>query len=339
MPSLPIPMISSLVLSVLLVRMWVVDRRWADDRESATAGPLVVLLGLCALQGVIISLAQHYGVAVARWIQPVTATLVPAMAWVAFQVTAVRPLRPTDCLHALGTVAVILALFVNPYWVDTLIPALFVGYGIAILWSSLRGADALPRLRLGAGDLPGQIWTIMGAALIGSAFTDVLIVGVQIFGAAFLQPWIISIYSSAMLLVIGVLSLSRELDARVETSPLPELEITEQDTQIIARLEALMDQERLYLNPDLTLTRLSRRLVVPIKQLSGAINRVTGENVSRYINGARVKAAQAALLEGQSVTEAMLSSGFSTKSNFNREFLRITNQSPSAWVAGQATSI
>ena len=148
----------------------------------------------------------------------------------------------------------------------------------------------MPRLRLGAGDLPGQIWTIIGAALIGSAFTDVLIVGVQVVGAAYLQPWIISIYSSAMLLVIGVLSLSRELDTSQDSDPVPQIEITEQDIQIVARLELLMTTEKLYLNPDLTLTRLSRRLVVPVKQLSGAINRVTGENVSRYINKERVKA-------------------------------------------------
>lgn len=330
MPSLPIPMISSLVLLALLVRMWTVDRQ-----SDAKLGPLVVLLALCAGQGVVISLAQHYGIAAARWVQPVTATLIPAMAWVAFQVTAVRSLRGSDALHLGGAVSVIAAMLVNIYFLDTLIPALFVGYGIAILWSSLRGADALPRVRLGAGDLPGQIWTVIGVALIGSAFTDVLIVGVQIVGAAHLQPWIISIYSSAMLLVVGALSLSGELGTTPETGQVPVLDITEQDTQIVARLEALMAAERLYLNPDLTLTRLSRRLVVPVKQLSTAINRVTGGNVSRYINNARVKAAQDALMQGQNVTEAMLASGFNTKSNFNREFLRITGQNPSAWVAGQ----
>jgi AraC-like DNA-binding protein len=32
-----------------------------------------------------------------------------------------------------------------------------------------------------------------------------------------------------------------------------------------------------------------------------------------------------------SVTTAMLDSGFNTKSNFNREFLRVTGASPSKW--------
>ncbi|MEH6647095.1 hypothetical protein [Sulfitobacter sp.] len=50
MLSLPIPMISALVLGCLLLRLWIVDERH---------GPLATLLALCAFQGLIISLAQH----------------------------------------------------------------------------------------------------------------------------------------------------------------------------------------------------------------------------------------------------------------------------------------
>lgn len=323
MPSLPIPLISSLVLGFLLLRMGLVERRH---------GPLVVLLALCAVQGLVISLVQHYGFVGMRFVQPIMATLIPPMAWIAFQGTAVRRMQPRDAAHLAGPLAAVLALVVHPFALDTLIPALFVGYGLAILWTSLKGADALPRLRLEAGDLPGRIWTIMGAALIGSAFSDVLILAAQLAGAAHWQPWIISFYSSAMLLVIGALSLSGALtNAPEEDTTLPP-EITEQDTQIVARLEAMMTSEKLFLDPDLTLTRLSRRMVVPVKQLSAAINKVTGENVSRFINAARIRAAQEALSGGESVTNAIYASGFNTKSNFNREFLRVTGQSPSDWL-------
>ena len=83
------------------------------------------------------------------------------------------------------------------------------------------------------------------------------------------------------------------------------------------------------------MARLSRKLGIPAKTLSIAINRETGENVSRYVNDARIAAAQAALIAGENVTTAMLSSGFNTKSNFNREFLRITGDSPSKWRGDQ----
>lgn len=329
MPSLPIPMISSLFLGFLLVRVWYVDRRH---------GPLVVLLGICAVQGVIISLAQHYRVTGFMVIQPVTATLVPPMAWVAFQTTAVRHFIKVDYLNLLGPLCALVSLVVAPNFLDTLIPALSVGYGIAILWVSLQGTDAMPRMRLGAGDLPSHIWQVIGAALIAAALSDVLIVAAQMMGAAYLQPWIISIYSSAMLLIVGGLSLSSALDNETtEADDTTELPVSDQDVEIIGKLDALMTTKQLYLNPDLTLSLLSRRLLVPAKQLSSAINRSTGGNVSRYINAARIKAAQDRLLAGESITNAMLSSGFNTKSNFNREFLRVSGKSPSDWLAGQAS--
>jgi len=103
---------------------------------------------------------------------------------------------------------------------------------------------------------------------------------------------------------------------------------SEEDTQIIDRLDALMEQRQLYLDPNLTLTRLARRLGLLVKTLSSVINRVGGEYVSCYINARQIKAACAALEQGDSVTEAMLSSGFNTKSNFTREFLRITGKIP-----------
>ena len=103
----------------------------------------------------------------------------------------------------------------------------------------------------------------------------------------------------------------------------------------MARLNRLLSDRELYLDPDLTLGRLSRRLGIPVKQLSAAINRTTGGNVSRYVNGFRIAKACADLRAGESVTTAMLSSGFSTRSNFNREFRRITGKSPSDWRAAE----
>jgi AraC-like DNA-binding protein len=327
MPSLPIPLISSLFLGFLLVRVWFIDRRH---------GPLVLLLGICAIQGVIISLAQHYHVPGFMIVQPITATLVPPMAWVAFQTTAIRHFVKSDYLNLLGPLCALVSLVVAPNFLDSLIPALSVGYGVAILWVSLQGTDAMPRMRLGAGDLPSYIWQTIGAALIAAALSDVFIFAAQFMGAGYLRPWIISVYSSVMLLIVGGLSLSFALDTETtEAEDIPKPSVSDEDVEIVAKLDALMASQRLYLNPDLTLSLLSRRLLVPAKQLSTAINRTTGDNVSRYINAARIKAAQECLLVGETITSAMLSSGFNTKSNFNREFLRVSGQSPSDWFACQ----
>jgi len=324
MPSLPIPLISALVLGFLLVRMWLTDRRH---------GPLVMLLALCAVQGLVVSLAQHYRVPGMASLQPIMATTIPPMAWIAFVTTAMRRFQTRDLAHAAWPIVSLLVVVLHPPLLDLLIPLLFLIFGGMILRHSLKGADALPRMRLEAGDLPGRIWQVIGLSLIATAFSDVLIIAAVILGAGYLQPWIISVYSSVLLLVIGVLSLSGALvNAPSEVEEAQEPDVSEIDTQIVARLDALMTREKLFLNPELTLSQLSRKLLIPVKQLSAAINRVTGENVSRYINAARINAAQNALLAGETVTSAMLSSGFNTKSNFNREFLRVVGRSPSDWL-------
>lgn len=330
LPTLPIPLISSLILGFLLLRIWLMDRRH---------GLLAALLAGCAVQGLIMSLAQHYHVQGMFLVQPITATVIPPLAWVAFQGTAVRHLGRADALHLWPPLVAIALILLRPELLNIYIPALFFGFGGAILWVALKGADALPRLSLEAGDLPGRIWQIIGVAVIASGMIDVLIILGRALGAAHLQPWIISIYATVMLLVVGVLSLSHSLVPATPTQEPPVTPpVSDLDTEIFARLEALMQRDKLYLDPDLTLTQLSRRLVVPVKQVSAAINKVTGENVSRYINNARIAAAQAALLAGDTVTSAMLTSGFNTKSNFNREFLRVTGQSPRDWLQAQPSA-
>lgn len=324
MPSLPIPLIGALILGFLLIKMWFVDRKH---------GPLAALLALCAVQGLILSLAQHYRVPGFLILQPITATLIPATAWVAFQTTAVRRFARTDLVHLAGPAAALLCLIVQPYLLDALIPTLFVGYGLAIFMTSARGPDALPRMRLDAGELPMRIWQIIACALVASALSDGLIIAAQLADMAWLQPWIISLYSTGSVLLIGGLSLSGALEnTPAEVDETPQEDTSAMDAQIMGQLEALMQGQRLYLNPDLTLSQMSRKLRVPVKQLSGAINRITGDNVSRYINAARIGAAQEAMLLGENVTNAMLSAGFNTKSNFNREFLRVTGMPPSEWL-------
>ena len=243
MPTLPIPFFSALVLGFLLIRMVIFDRRH---------GPLAGLLAVCAVQGVILSLAQHYHVAGMRFVQPIVAMVIPPVAWVAFRTTAVRRARVADLVHVTAPITALMVMIVAPVFLDTLIPLVFVGYGSAILWFSAKGADALPRLGLEAGDLPARIWLVIGAALIGSGVTDVMIVVAQNLGAAGWQPWIISIYVSVMLLVIGGLSLSTSLVPSLPAQDEPH-EITEKDTEIFARLEVLMAGQKPYLDPELSL--------------------------------------------------------------------------------------
>jgi len=71
-----------------------------------------------------------------------------------------------------------------------------------------------------------------------------------------------------------------------------------------------MQSKELFRDSNLTLARLAKRLSVPARDLSGAINRVTSENFSRFINSYRIAYAQRALLDTDlPVTEVMLEAG------------------------------
>lgn len=328
MPVLPIPLFGSLVLGFLFLKL-VVDGRGRSF--------IAAMLLLSAVQSLIISLAQHYGIGWAFAVQPVTAAAIPPLSWVAFQTSAVRrfDLR-RDAPHALVPVFIAFCLAFARAPLDFLIPLIFVSYGVAILVVSWGGSDALPITRLSAGNIPGLIWRIIGISLIVSSFGDAAIVLAQIMDQSAWQPWIIAISSTGMLLLLGGLSLSSSLWKQSDEEgdrPEPKLQSDpEEDAKIMARLDALMEQQKLYLDPDLTLNQIARRLVLPIKAVSGAINRSTGENVSRYINARRVDVACTALEAGESVTSAMYAAGFNTKSNFNREFLRIKTVPPKVWL-------
>lgn len=326
MPSLPLPLVSALVLAFLLAVLLL--RR---DRP----GLFVALVGLCALQATAIALAQHYGIAAFRSLQPITAAAIPPLAWAAFQFSAVRrPRLLPDVAHLTGPLLALAASLVMPALLDALIPALFLGYGGAVLLAAWRGADALPHLPLTAGNTPGLIWKVIALSLVISALGDILFTAAALSGRPDWLPWIVALWSSLTLLAVGGLVLARNL-GRGKRDPVPGVahipHDPEADEELVARLDAILESRRLYLDPELTLARLARVLHVPVKQLSAAINRSTGGNVSRHVNGYRIREACRALEARASVTEAMLASGFNTKSNFNREFRRITGQTPSDW--------
>jgi len=90
---------------------------------------------------------------------------------------------------------------------------------------------------------------------------------------------------------------------------------------------------------DLNLKKLARKVGVPTREVSRAINQHAEINVSQWINSARVDAACEALVDTEvSVTQAMMDAGFLTKSNFNREFRRLKGCSPTQWRENQSGS-
>ena len=333
-----------MIVSILLA--WLTVR--ASLRENPQKG-LLLLIGLCALQSLIIALVHHYGWANLRWVQPLTASLIPPVCWLVFISTTRRSLSlQTDALHALLPLATAFCLLVMPAALDIFVPLSFLFYGGKLLADTSQDGDSLPGMRLESGELPRRLWRAIAFALLASAFCDGLIILDQAIGNGDWLPVIVSLFTSINLLVMGALSMSQELtlpvDGKRDLPAVDELseaqdslseEQTKRDTTIMSQLSRLMNKEQLFLDADLTLTRLARKLGIPAKQVSAAINRQAGENVSRHVNSYRIEHACTLLLEGKSVTQSVYDSGFNTKSNFNREFQRLKLASPSDWLTTQ----
>lgn len=104
--------------------------------------------------------------------------------------------------------------------------------------------------------------------------------------------------------------------------------------ETMRRIASLMSKDCLYRDPNLSLNRLARRAGVPARQVSAAINAACGVNVSQYVNEFRIGDACKKLHETDtSILTILMETGFHTKSNFNREFLRVTGMTPTAWRA------
>ncbi len=169
--------------------------------------------------------------------------------------------------------------------------------------------------------------------------TDGLIVAAGLFaGDAFILRFLTGVSGvfTAFVFVVALVGVPMVLrgtksgEARTE-------EPNDRDRALMAALDALMTEQCLYTDNNLTLARVARRLSAPVRDVSNATNRLTGENFSRYINGFRIRHAQRALRETDlPITEVMFDAGFVSKSSFNTEFRRIVGQTPSQYRAKKA---
>lgn len=109
----------------------------------------------------------------------------------------------------------------------------------------------------------------------------------------------------------------------------------ERAERIVAKLARAMSEDRPYLEPELSLFELARRIGVPSNYLSQTLNEHVGENFFDYINRWRVEAALPLLRAGErSVLDIALEVGFNSRSTFYKAFRKVTGHTPGAYRAG-----
>ncbi|EJC76690.1 helix-turn-helix domain-containing protein [Rhizobium hidalgonense] len=327
---IPLPFVVALLLLILFV---VVLKR---DDEDEPNRPFLALILLAALQSVLSGLRWGYGLQAIGLVAPVIAATVPPLAYAGVSRlvrTSRRPLPVRMALHAVPAAVILLLM---AFWrdaIDIALVLIFIGYAMAILLLMRPGADAL-RLAPFEGAVPAYRAIIFtAAALCLSAAVDTFVFLDLTSAHSERALTLISIGNLAVLVILGIAaaaaSRSRAPAEMVDVAPRPE---TSEDKQTIAAVDALMEGRKLYRDANLNLDRLARKAGIPARQISAAINRVMDKNVSQYVNDYRIGEA-CRLLAGteKPVTEVMFEVGFQTKSNFNREFRRVTEMTPIAW--------
>ncbi len=95
----------------------------------------------------------------------------------------------------------------------------------------------------------------------------------------------------------------------------------------------LMESEKLFLDPDLTLEKLAQKTPFSSKKLSQLLNVTFSQSFFDFINTYRIKEAQRIFADSTdaklTVLEVMYASGFNSKSSFNSLFKEKTGQTPS----------
>lgn len=231
--------------------------------------------------------------------------------------------------HGLSVLGIFLVLLFATYLVDWLLALITLGYAAGLIMVLRHNGDSLfSWAPLGYAQTLrfGLFATIV--TLVLSGVTDALIAtdflatgGVRINSVVAIA----SMGGVALLAAIFVLLLRY---GRIK----PSTSISDKDEELIQRLKTEITEKELFRDPDLTLNRLARRLALPAREISQAVNKGTGLNVSQFVNNMRISAVCEALTTTDvSITTAMLEAGFYTKSNFNREFRRVVGQTPTSW--------
>lgn len=342
MPGIPLPFVSSLLLIILLVRL-------ISQREPSLR-PSIVFVGTCAMLTIIVGLRWSFDVGGIRFLQPVVASALPPIAWFCFS-GLVAPGNTTRLwIHAIpfGVIWILSATW--PLWhppIDLLLAAVFFGYGIALFRLGSGGPDGLAATRLSDAAKAHKATLIAGLVLTSSGAVDLLIAGDFSFYKGIHAALIVGIANMVTLPLIAyaVAIVGKSVSAPealecAQDSPTdgamvsmrlePPDVSTPDDARIVGAIDTMMRKKQLFRDPDLTLNRLARKVGIPSRQISSAINRVFGRSVSQVVNEYRIEEAKKLLAQSDlPVTTIIFEAGFQTKSNFNREFLRVTGMSPS----------
>lgn len=127
-------------------------------------------------------------------------------------------------------------------------------------------------------------------------------------------------------------SLILTFEKNIEEKKIPRKQKTNEDIELVKKIEQFLLNKKEYLKPDLTIANVSEHINEHPKRVSYAINIVTNKNFKSYINSYRIAEAMR-LLEDKSNTNYSIEGigfevGFRSKSVFYNAFKKETGLTP-----------
>ncbi|MEL6680321.1 MAG: helix-turn-helix transcriptional regulator, partial [Pseudomonadota bacterium] len=182
-------------------------------------------------------------------------------------------------------------------------------------------------------------WTLSVTHLVLQLFVDV-----EILNAAFDEALNLAMISSFALWALrekpGLIRAAMEQDETARKLAQPKYEksaLTDAHARRIAdKIGAVMEREKLYADPNLSLAVLSKRIGVSQNYVSQTLNETLGTTFFDYVNRLRVQAALDPIRSGEDTVLAIAYAvGFNSRSSFYKAFKKETGHTPSSFKAAE----
>jgi AraC-like DNA-binding protein len=122
------------------------------------------------------------------------------------------------------------------------------------------------------------------------------------------------------------------IKSKEEQAPLKKTIMDAKIEKLVTRIISLIEQDKIYTEPELNLQQLAEKLQAPSYQVSLAINEGLQKNFYEFINAYRVEEAKKLLLDSKNKNFTILSvgfeAGFNSKTTFNTVFKKFTGLTP-----------
>lgn len=154
------------------------------------------------------------------------------------------------------------------------------------------------------------------------------------------QEWWYHFFSVLIVIYVGVkgyftdMNSLKKVDLNISQKTVNSKSIKPFDkTEELEKLQQIVSSQKLYLDPNLSLTQLAKAARMNPSLVSDLINRGLGQNFNDYINRYRTNTIIELLSDDNynhlSILAIALDNGFNSKATFNRVFKKNTGKSPS----------